>query len=84
MWQYIYEEEKTVSIRIVTDSTCDLPQEIVQENNISVVPLFINFGDQGYLDGVEISRQEFYTRLPKSDPHAHNGNTGRGCFLPNL
>jgi DegV family protein with EDD domain len=57
-----------MSIRIVTDSTCDLPQSIVEQYEIAVVPLFINFGDRGYLDGVEISREEFYRRLPESNP----------------
>jgi DegV family protein with EDD domain len=57
-----------MSIRIVTDSTCDLPQSVVERYNIAVVPLFINFPDQGYLDGVEMSREEFYRRLPGSNP----------------
>ncbi len=53
-----------MSIRVVTDSTCDLPQEIVDRLGIRVVPLYINIGSEGYLDGVEISREEFYTNLP--------------------
>jgi DegV family protein with EDD domain len=57
-----------MSIRIVTDSTCDLPADVVSEYAISVVPLYINFGDESYLDGVELSREEFYTRLPDYDP----------------
>jgi DegV family protein with EDD domain len=51
-------------IRIVTDSTCDLPQETIRKYDIRVVPLFINIGDKGYLDGVDISREEFYRNLP--------------------
>ena len=46
-----------MTIRIVTDSTCDLPEDTIAEYGISVVPLYINFGDQGYLDGVELSRK---------------------------
>jgi DegV family protein with EDD domain len=53
-----------MTIKIVTDSTCDLPEATVAEYGITVVPLYINFGDQSYLDGVELSRQEFYERLP--------------------
>ncbi len=56
-----------MTIRIVTDSTCDLPQEYLDENNISLIPLFINFKDRGYLDGVELSREEFYEKLPEED-----------------
>jgi len=53
-----------MSIRIVTDSTCDLPAELIDRYGIHVVPLYINIGDRGYLDGVEITREEFYTNLP--------------------
>jgi len=53
-----------VSIRIVTDSTCDLPPAVVAQYDITVVPMYINVGDRGYLDGVELSRNEFYERLP--------------------
>jgi DegV family protein with EDD domain len=56
-----------MTIRIVTDSTCDLSEAVVTEHGITVVPLYINFGDQSYLDGVELSRQEFYERLPDCD-----------------
>jgi len=53
-----------MSTRILTDSTCDLPQAVVQEHGITVIPLYINFGDQSYLDGVELSRRQFYEMLP--------------------
>lgn len=53
-----------MTIKIVTDSTCDLPREIIEEYDITVVPLYINVGNEGFLDGVDISREEFYTRLP--------------------
>jgi DegV family protein with EDD domain len=61
-------EAHWMTVRIVTDSTCDLPEVVVAEHGITVVPLYINFGDDSYLDGVEISREEFYARLPDSDP----------------
>jgi DegV family protein with EDD domain len=53
-----------MSIRIVTDSACDLPDEIVKEQEITVVPLYINIGEESYLDGVNLTREEFYERLP--------------------
>ena len=53
-----------MSIRIVTDSTCDLPEAVVSKYGITVVPDYINLDGQSYLDGVELSRQEFYQRLP--------------------
>jgi len=57
-----------MTIKIVTDSTCDLPLELVKQHGISVIPMYINFGDQGFQDGVDITRQEFYDQLPQSDP----------------
>lgn len=69
-----------MGIRIVTDSTCDLPQEIVNEFGITVIPLYINYGDQGFLDGVDISRKEFYESLPDSDPLPTTATPGVNVF----
>ena len=60
----------------MTDSTCDLPQDVIQKLGVTVVPLFINIGDKGYLDGVEITRKEFYTSLPNYDIHPATGTPG--------
>lgn len=59
-----------MNIRIVTDSTCDLPEEIVSQHAITVIPLHINVDDKSFLDGIDLSRAEFYTQLPnyKSSP----------------
>jgi DegV family protein with EDD domain len=57
-----------MSIRIVTDSTCDLPLDTIERLGIVVLPLFINIGDKGYRDGIDITRQAFYERLPEWDP----------------
>jgi DegV family protein with EDD domain len=70
-----------MSIRIVTDSNCDLPPEMVQEHKISIVPLYINIGTESYLDGTEISRQEFYEGLPNFKSHPTTSVPGIGAFL---
>jgi DegV family protein with EDD domain len=57
-----------MSIKIVTDSTCDLPDALVAEHGITVVPAYINIAGRGYLDGVELSRADFYTQLPGYNP----------------
>jgi DegV family protein with EDD domain len=57
-----------VSIRVVTDSTCDLPEHLIAEHAITVVPLYINMDGESLLDGEELSRDEFYRRLPTMDP----------------
>ena len=43
-----------MSIRIVTDSTCDLPDEVVNKYKLAVIPLHINQGDKTFLDGVDL------------------------------
>jgi DegV family protein with EDD domain len=69
-----------MTIRIATDSTCDLPQEVIRELKIAVVPLYINIGDKGYLDGVDISRQSFYSNLPSYPTHPTTGVPGMEAF----
>lgn len=50
-------------IAILTDSVACLPDELRQEYSIYVIPLHVNFGTESYLDGVEMSLDEFYRRL---------------------
>ena len=57
-----------MSIRIVTDSASDIPEQLVKELQIEVVPLFIHIGDQSFRDGVDMTRSEFYQRLPQISP----------------
>ncbi len=52
-----------MSIFIVTDSTCDLPEEVIKKNKITVLPIFINMEGKSYRDGIDISRQQFYEKL---------------------
>jgi DegV family protein with EDD domain len=62
-------EEAGMTIRIVTDSTCDLPAPLVGKMGITVLPLYIHAGGQSYRDGVDLTRKEFYEKLPGfSDP----------------
>lgn len=51
------------SIGVVTDSTSDIPAEMAAALGVRVVPCFINFGGESFLDQVELSRDEFYRRL---------------------
>ncbi|MFW6056801.1 MAG: DegV family protein, partial [Chloroflexota bacterium] len=55
-----------MTVRIVTDSTADLPESVVTALGITVVPLHIHFGEDTYDDGVTISKDEFYDRLVTS------------------
>ena len=57
-----------MNIRIVTDSTCDLPEQTVRQHKITVIPLHINQGEKSFRDGVDISREDFYAQLPGYKP----------------
>lgn len=55
-----------VPVKIVTDSTADLPQSLLQEWNIKVVPLKVVFGEKSYREGIDINPKEFYEMLAES------------------
>lgn len=50
-------------IKIATDSTCDLPAKYLEEYDVTVVPINIQFGTDTYLDGVDIDRDTFYRKI---------------------
>lgn len=50
-------------IKIVTDSACDLPAELYQKHDITVVPINIQFGTETYEDGVTIDRATFFRKI---------------------
>jgi DegV family protein with EDD domain len=55
-----------MKVSVVTDSTSDMPPEVARELGITVVPAQIQFGEQVFLDGVELTADEFYRRLQSS------------------
>jgi len=58
-----------MTIRTVTDSTADLPPQLATELGITVVPVYLRFGDDVYRDRVDISEDEFYQRLLRDRVH---------------
>lgn len=49
---------------IISDGSCDLPTELVQEKNVTVVPFYVSFDDEKYLiEGVEIGVRDFYQQM---------------------
>ena len=50
-------------VKIVTDSTADVPPELLHDLDIEVVPMYINFGDETYRDGTDIDNEHFYKLL---------------------
>jgi DegV family protein with EDD domain len=66
---------------IVVDSTADLPERMLADPNVSMVPLTVFFGDEGYLDWVEIQPEEFYKRLAASPVLPRTSQPSAGSFL---
>ena len=62
-------------VRILTDSTCDIPPQRQKELDIEVVPLSVHFGPETYQDGVDLTNQEFYAKLRQAEtlPGADGG-----------
>ena len=70
-----------MKIAIVTDSTCDLESDVIQRHEIEVLPLFIQMGEEQLMDGVNITKDEFYTRLPAYDPGPTTAAPGPEKFI---
>lgn len=68
-------------IRIVTDSAADLPSQLAEELGITIVPLYVRFGEKVYRDGVNISEDEFYQRLENTPVHPSTIQPGPQDFL---
>jgi DegV family protein with EDD domain len=64
------------SIRIVTDSSCDLPQQVVERLQITVVPLIVRFGPEEYADG-DLSVDEFWEKASRVHPHTSQPPVGK-------
>ena len=55
-----------MTIRIVTDSACDLPQQLADQHGITIVPLTFRFGDEEFVDRESLSPAEFWARCSAS------------------
>ena len=69
-----------MSIRVVTDSSCDLPQSLVDALRIEIVPLTIRFGDEELVDREELSTDEFWHRLEHSKLLPETAAPSAGAF----
>lgn len=50
-------------IKILSDSTCDLSRELLEQHQIGIIPLYVNFGEESYLDGVTLRVPEMYEKV---------------------
>ena len=58
-----------MTVKIVTDSTSDISPEVANALGITVVPVYVRFGDEVYRDGIDISNDAFYENLLTSFVH---------------
>jgi len=61
--------QRTAQIALVTDSSCDLPHDLLMKYQVHVVPVRIHFGDETYIDKQTITPLEFYEKLKTSKVH---------------
>src|SRR3954447_3724280 len=69
-----------MSVRIVTDSSGDLPLSLAAELGITVVPAVVCFGEASFLDGVEIDHDTFYRRLQEEKAFPTTSQPSPGQF----
>ena len=69
-----------MSIRIVTDSACDLPDAVVNEHGVRVVPLSIRFGDEEFIDREQLSTAEFWAKCAQQDTLPETAAPAPGQF----
>ncbi|HHX76986.1 MAG TPA: DegV family protein [Firmicutes bacterium] len=70
-----------MAVRIVTDSTSDLPREFVEELDIKIVPLNVHFGEETFLDWVELKPEDFFAKLRQSDIMPRTSQPSPGDFV---
>jgi DegV family protein with EDD domain len=56
-----------MTVKIVTDSVSDIPPRIVEDLGITIIPVLVRFGEETFRDGIDITNDQFYERLVKSD-----------------
>ena len=69
-----------MGVRVVTDSACDLPDDLIERHGIQVVPLTIRFGTEELIDRKELSTDEFWRRLADSDVLPETSAPSAGAF----
>jgi hypothetical protein len=67
-------------IALVTDSTCDLAQDIIDNYQINMMPININFGENHYLDKITIQPEQFYTLLNENNDYPKSSQVNEKSF----
>ncbi len=67
-------------IALVTDSTCDLAQDLIDNYQINMLPININFGENHYLDKITIQPEQFYTLLKENKNYPKSSQVNEKSF----
>ncbi len=67
-------------VAIVTDGTCDIPAQLVEQHRLTVVPLYVIWGDEELRDGVDIDQETFFRRLREDPTHPKTSQPTPGDF----
>ncbi len=54
-------------LKVISDTTCDMSQEVAESLGVTLLPVHVRFGEQEYLDGIDLNIDEFYEKLIESD-----------------
>ena len=66
---------------VVTDSTANLPPELVAEYDIPMIPLTVHWGEETYLDGVDLNAPTFYKWLQEREAFPTTSQPSPGAFI---
>jgi len=56
-----------MTVKIVTDSIGDVPSQAIEELGITIIPLYVHFGNESYRDGIDLTTEQFYDKLRHSE-----------------
>jgi DegV family protein with EDD domain len=62
-----FEANRSERVAVISDSTCDLPQSMLEDLNVAIVPVRVMFGSENYLDKITLAPNEFYARFAVTD-----------------
>ena len=69
-----------MTVKVVTDSSCDLPQELADELGITIVPLTVRFGAEEFVDRLDLTAAEFWARCDASPTLPETAAPSPGAF----
>ncbi len=69
-----------MKLGIVTDSTCDLPNDLIEQHELEVIRSILILDGKEYADGIGLSREDFYNRLASLHPYPTTASPSIGDF----